>query len=302
MLTTGKGLNYARGSYQLQLGKATVGAAYSWLGYELGKEFASLQAHGTAKVASVYGSYPLIRSRNTNLYAQLGYDHKVFQDEVDSTATVTDRKAQVLMATLRGDHRDSIGGGGLSSYAFTGTTGNIDIETPAMRTFDAATAKTQGHYSKVGFSAMRLQSVTDIVSLYAGINGQVASKNLDSYEKMQLGGMNGVRAYPEGEAYADEGYLATLEARVQMFKYSQRMPGQLQLIGFVDGGSVKINKTPWAAGNNRRSLSGAGVGLSWSKYNDYLVRAYYARKLGSGAALSAPDKDGRFWIQAVKYF
>lgn len=302
MLTTGKGLNYARGSYQLQLGKATVGAAYSWLGYELGKEFASLQAHGTAKVASVYGSYPLIRSRNTNLYAQLGYDHKVFQDEVDSTATVTDRKAQVLMATLRGDHRDSIGGGGLSSYALTGTAGNIDIETPAMRTFDAATAKTQGHYSKVGFSAMRLQSVTDIVSLYAGINGQVASKNLDSSEKMQLGGMNGVRAYPEGEAYADEGYLATLEARVQLFKYSQRMPGQLQLIGFVDGGSVKINKNPWAAGNNRRSLSGAGVGLSWSKYNDYLVRAYYARKLGSGAALSAPDKDGRFWIQAVKYF
>ena len=302
VLTTGKGLNYARGSYQLQLGKATVGAAYSWLGYELGKEFASLQAHGTAKVASVYGSYPLIRSRNTNLYAQLGYDHKVFQDEVDSTATVTDRKAQVLMATLRGDHRDSIGGGGLSSYALTGTAGNIDIETPAMRTFDAATAKTQGHFSKVGFSAMRLQSVTDIVSLYAGINGQVASKNLDSSEKMQLGGMNGVRAYPEGEAYADEGYLATLEARVQLFKYSQRMPGQLQLIGFVDGGSVKINKNPWAAGNNRRSLSGAGVGLSWSKYNDYLVRAYYARKLGSGAALSAPDKDGRFWIQAVKYF
>jgi hypothetical protein len=28
----------------------------------------------------------------------------------------------------------------------------------------------------------------------------------------------------------------------------------------------------------------------------------YARKLGDGVALSAPDKSGRFWVQAVTYF
>jgi hypothetical protein len=33
-----------------------------------------------------------------------------------------------------------------------------------------------------------------------------------------------------------------------------------------------------------------------------MVRAYYARKLGGEAAQSAPDRSGRFWIQAVKYF
>jgi hypothetical protein len=32
------------------------------------------------------------------------------------------------------------------------------------------------------------------------------------------------------------------------------------------------------------------------------VKAYYARKLGSEDAQSAPDKSGRFWVQAVKYF
>jgi hypothetical protein len=32
------------------------------------------------------------------------------------------------------------------------------------------------------------------------------------------------------------------------------------------------------------------------------VRAYYAVKVGSEDALSAPDKSGRFWVQAVKYF
>ena len=302
VLTSGAGLNYARGSYQVQLGKATAGVAYSWLGYELGKEFSSLQANGTAKIASVYGSYPLIRSRNTNLYALLAFDHKTLQDRVDTTSSIVDRKAQVLMATLRGDHRDSLGRGGLTSYALTGTAGNIDIQTPSMRAFDAATAQSNGHFTKLGFSAMRLQSVTDSVSLYAGINGQIGSKNLDSSEKMQLGGMNGVRAYPEGEAYADQGYLLTLEARMQLPKLSEQMPGQLELVGFIDTGSVTLNKNPWTIGDNRRTLSGAGIGLNWSAYNNFVVRTSYARKIGSGSATSAPDKSGRFWIQAVKYF
>ena len=80
LLTSGSGLNYARASYQMQFGKATVGVAYSWLDYELGEEFTYAQATGTAKIASVYGSYPLIRSRNTNLYAGLAFDAKTFED------------------------------------------------------------------------------------------------------------------------------------------------------------------------------------------------------------------------------
>ena len=304
VLTSGSGLNYARGSYQMQFGKATVGVAYSWLGYELGREFANLQATGTAKIASVYGSYPLIRSRNSNLYGLLAFDAKKFQDKrpLDLDAPVQDRKAQVLMATLRGDHRDSLGGGGVTSLSLTGTAGNIDIETPFIRNLDAATAQSNGHFTKLSFSAMRLQSVTDTVSLYAGINGQLASKNLDSSEKMELGGMNAVRAYPEGEAFADQGYLLTLEARKRLPKFSEQMPGEIQLIGFVDTGSVTINKNPWVAGENHRTLSGAGVGLTWAENNNFMVRTYYARKLGSGTATSAPDKSGRFWIQAVKYF
>jgi len=32
------------------------------------------------------------------------------------------------------------------------------------------------------------------------------------------------------------------------------------------------------------------------------VNAYWAQKLGNEAATYAPDKNGRFWIQVVKYF
>ena len=301
-MTTGSGLNYARASYQMQFGKATAGVAYSALQYKLGKEFESLDAHGTAEIASIFASYPLLRSRNNNLNVGLVYEDKTFKDEVDSTSSVTDKKAQVLSASLYGDHRDQLGGGGVTGYGLTWSTGNIDIQTSAARINDAATAKTNGHFDKLGFRAHRLQRVTDTISLYAGINGQFASKNLDTSEKMELGGMYAVRAYPEGEAYADEGYVLNLEARYLLPKFSETMPGQMHLIGFVDTGSVKTHKDPWAAGDNRRTLSGAGVGLTWSETNNFMARAYYAFKLGNEEATSAPDKSGRFWIQLVKFF
>ncbi|MHB0918598.1 MAG: ShlB/FhaC/HecB family hemolysin secretion/activation protein [Thiobacillus sp.] len=303
VLTSGSGLTYARISYQVPFGRAVAGVAYSYLTYSLGREFEYLDANGTAEVATLYGGYALIRSRNTNLSAHLALDAKTFQDRIDAFSSVTDKKVNALTASLIGDHRDSFAGGGVSAFSLAWTTGDLDIETPDARAYDAATAQTNGHYNKLGFNAMRLQNVTQVVSLYGAISGQFASKNLDVSEKMSLGGMYGVRAYPVGEASADEGYLMTLEARLLLPKYSQQMPGQMHLIAFADSGTVRINKDPWDRSlDNRRTLSGAGLGLSWIDPGNFAVRTYYARKIGNEPAISAPDKSGRFWIQAVKYF
>lgn len=300
-LTSGPGLKYARASYQVQVGLAQIGVAYSRLDYSLGKEFESLQANGTAEIASLFGRYPLVRSRNDNVYLQLALDAKTFEDRVDSIPARTDRKSKVLMASVYGDHRDGLGGGGLNSYFLTWSAGVLDIQTPAALAMDAATARTNGGFNKLSFGATRLQRLGGPFSLYGGINGQLASKNLDVSEKMELGGMNAVRAYPEGEAYADQGYVLTLEARMDLPKFDA-LPGRMQLAGFVDTGSVTHNRNPWAAGSNRRTLSGAGVGVNWGDPGNFLVRAFYARKLGNAVATSSPDRSGRFWVQLVKYF
>jgi len=301
-MTSGPGLKYGRASYQAPVGRATVGVAYAALSYRLGREFASLQAHGTAQIASIYGSYPLIRSRNTNLYGLLNFDAKTFEDKVDTTATVTDKKAKVLSASLVGNHRDRLGGGGLSTGSLTLSSGEIDIITPAALAADQATAHSNGNFGKLGFTAARLQNVSERVSLYGSINGQIASKNLDISEKMGLGGPYAVRAYPVGEGYADEGYVVNLEARLLLAGLSDQLPGQVHLIGFADTGTVTLNKNPWVPGDNRRTLSGAGIGITWAEYNNFSVKAYWAHKLGSAVATSAPDENSRFWIQLVKYF
>ena len=289
--TSGNGLSYGRASYQIQIGKAKVGVAYADMSYYLGSDYASLQATGTAKISSLYGSYPLIRSRSNNLYVQLAFDSKSLQDKTGVPQSITDKKVNVWMAGINGDRRDSFGGGGYMGYGATLHTGNLNAI--------ATAANSNGSYSKMDFNALRLQSLTDTASFYAAINGQFASKNLDNSEKMELGGSNGVRAYPEGEAYADQGYVLNLEVRKQLAQFRDIQP---QFIGFVDTGTVTLNKNPWVAGQNSRTLSGFGVGLNLSSNDSYLIKAYYAHKLGNAVATSAPDSNSRIWVQGVKYF
>ncbi len=303
VLTSGEGLKYGRAFYQLQVGRATVGVAYSALKYNLIKEFEDLDAHGNAQVASVYASYPLIRSRSTNLYAGLGGDIRTFEDRVDGVVpkTVVHREAHVGMASLYGNHRDSFAGGGFNTFGLTWSFGNLDIETGWARALDAATAQTDGNYGKLAYNASRLQHVTDSVSLYGAINGQWASQNLDISEKMGLGGMYGVRAYPVGEAYGDKGFIATLEARLRL-PTPASVPGQVNLIGFFDIGKMKLYEDPWASFDNHRTLKGAGVGATWMDPNRFFLSTYYAWKVGHEDAISAPDKNGRFWVSGVLFF
>jgi hemolysin activation/secretion protein len=119
---------------------------------------------------------------------------------------------------------------------------------------------------------------------------------------MELGGAYGIRAYPEGEAYGDEGYLITAEVRRRLEYFSRRIGGDLQALAFIDTGGVAINKSPWAPGSNSRNLSAAGVGLTWAAPSDLLIKASYAFKLGNERATSAPDRSGRLWVQVVKFF
>ena len=303
LLTSGSGLKYGRLSYLMPFGpRFTAGVAYSKLDYRLGKQFRVLGAHGTAEVASVFGTLNLIRSRDSNLYAGLAYEDRTFQDRIDLFDSVTDKKAHVGIASLYGNHHDGIGGGGVNSFFLALSAGSLDIRTPEALAVDAATARTNGSYSKLWVNAARVQRVTDIVSLRAAVSGQVASKNLDPSEKMVLGGMDGVRGYPQGEGFGDQGYLASLEGSLLLAGLSAHVPGQVHLLAFVDTGHITINKNPWSVGDNSRSLSSAGVGMTWDAPGNFAVRTYYARKLGSEDAISAPDKSGRFWIQGVKYF
>ncbi len=301
-LTSGSGMQYGRASYQIPLGKGNVGIAYTAMDYELGKELKPLDAHGTARIISAFGSYPLIRSRNSNLYVVAGFDDSRFDDRVDSTSTRTEREVRVGSLGLAGSHQDAIGAGGFTSYSVTAYSGDVEIITPEALAVDQATARTDGGFSKVGYELARTQYLTRTISLLASLRGQFASDNLDSSEKMGLGGPYGVRGYPVGEGYMDEAHIAHIELRKQL-PFLDGGGGQLHALGFYDVGWGKINKDPWTDEDNNRTLQGAGAGLIWEDHDNYRVSVTYAERLGSEKVTSIPDdSSGQWWVHGVKHF
>lgn len=302
VLASDSGLAYGRLSYQALAGNATLGAAYAHLRYDLGREFKSLDADGTADIFSVYASYPLVRSRQSNLYVLVGADLSRFDDRVHLVGSKSRKDSRVINLGLAGNFRDGLGGGGSNVYSVTLSYGDLDIKSPLERAADALTARSDGRFAKLAFSAARLQTIGGPLALYGAVRGQLAFDNLDSSEKMELGGAYGVRAYPEGEAFGDQGYLATIEARLQLGRLFASLPGQLELIGFVDVGAVKYAHNPWFPGSNHAHRSGYGAGIGWTGPSGLMVKASYARKLGDADATSAPDKNGRAWFQIVKSF
>lgn len=301
VLTSGDGLQYVRGSYQATVGQATIGAAYAFFHYRLGEQFSALDANGEEQIASLYASYPLIRSYDNNLQLLVDADHRVLHDRIGLVGSSTARDADVVTVGVNGDHRDRVFGGGWDAYSIYVSGGDLTLETPSARAADALTARTAGNYGKVRFSIDRLQTIAGPFEIYGLLRGQIASTNLDITEKMELGGAYGVRAYPEGEAYGDSGLLATLEGRYRLPRFAPTLPGTFQLIGFIDTGWVRFADQPWTPGRNTATRTGAGVGLTWAAYSNFVVRTSYAFRLGP-AATSAPDHGGQFRFEIVKFF
>jgi hemolysin activation/secretion protein len=300
-LTSGANLSFARLAYQLPVGSdgLRVGAAYFDVRYKLGKEFEQLQAHGTASSATAFASYPFIRSQLVNLYGTVSREDKRLNDQVDATLTQTAKKVGVTSVGLSGKFQDALGGGGISSAELTLALGKLQINSPGALAIDAVSAQTEGGYTKLAYSASRLQRITQNSLLFFSVAGQQASKNLDSSEKFSLGGASGVRAYPSAEAGGDEGYKATLELR---HSFTPGWQGTL----FYDWGEVNINKRPFGApgSTNQRALAGAGVGLN-ANVGAVQLKTSLAWRTHGGQSTSIPAsvaKSPVLWVQAVVAF
>lgn len=299
-LTSGSQLSFGRIAYQLPVGSEglRVGAAYFDIRYKLGKEFELLQAHGTASSASVFASYPFVRSQLTNLYGSLSFEDKALNDQVDATLTATAKKVGVTSLGLSGKLQDGLGGGGISNAELTVALGQLRINSPSALALDAASAQTSGGYTRVSYALSRLQRLDNNTSFFFSVAGQQASKNLDSSEKFSLGGPAGVRAYPLAEAGGDEGYKASLELRHNFLP-------NWQAALFYDFGEVTINKRPFGlAQENHKALAGAGLGLT-TRLAAVQFQASLAWRTQGGAPVSVPASVARsptLWLQAAVAF
>jgi hemolysin activation/secretion protein len=188
----------------------------------------------------------------------------------------------------------------VSAASLSYNLGDLHIESPDALAIDAATAQTDGRFRTLNLSLTRLQHLSERTSLNIALAGQKADKNLDSSQKLILGGPFGVKDYPEGEAPGDSGYLLNAELRYDLT--GQWLGGRPQHLGLGDTGRVTINQDPFQAGTNHRELSSAGAGLDWMNVHGLELRLMVAPKLGDARATSDTDHDTRAWLQLLQRF
>lgn len=296
LATSGERLLSLRVAYEAPLGGSGLraGPYVSRTTYELGADFAALQASGTALSFGLAANYPIVRSSKLNLRALAGAEARRLEDRIGATATVNNKRAAVLQFGLSGEARDDFLAGGITALQLLATSGELRIRTPDLATTDAAGARTQGHYGKLVASFSRVQGLSEAWRLSLAYTAQWASRNLDSSEKMSVGGTAGVRAYPAGEAAGDDVQLLQAELRHAGWAL---LDGQLSPFLFLDAARSRLNHTPFAEGANVRKLRGWGVGAEWSVPGKLFVRAWAAQKLGNEAATADTDRSSRFWLQ-----
>lgn len=300
-LTSGRDLNYGSVAYEALLnGMGTrMGASYSALHYRLGDSLSALDGHGTAQVASGWVKHPFMRTRSANLYGQIQYDHKQLKDEIGATNIKTDRHLDNWTASLNGDWRNAILAGGIGTWNIGVTAGRVGFDDQAAQLADAATAKTQGSFTKWNANFAQLQNLTQDNSLFFGLSYQWANGNLDSAEKMIAGGPYTVRAYDIGVMSGDTGIYGSIELRHDLGQFAS---GRWQVLAFVDSEHVTVNKNQWLPGDNSATLSGAGVGLNWAGPDQWHAKLYVAAPIGSTPQLIGDNKSVRAWAEIGKGF
>ena len=298
-----QGSDYLRLDGNLPLGANgwRIGVNGSQLNYNLvAPEFTALNASGSSDTFGLESTFPLIRSRLKNLYLNINADNKRFNN-LSSGTTTTNYRANTVTVGLDGNLFDNLWGGGANSASVSLIDGRLNLNGSPNQSADASTTQSAGHYDKLHFALSRQQVITETVSVFGALSGQLAHKNLDSSEKFYLGGSGGVRAYPSNEGGGSEGKLLNLELR-------WRLPQGFNLTGFYDYGHLTINPNnnfTGASALNDYSLKGAGLSLAWQSGKGPSFKATYAHRLGNNPNPTATgnDQDGsldinRLWLTA----
>lgn len=309
LLTESSGLVQGRIAYSASLPFNGIRAnlAYTGMRYELGGQLASLQYKGVGNSIDAGLSYPLLRSRTSNITTSLSYCYRAL---TDSNFDIDTSGKQLNNATfsVSGDRYDRLFGGGYTTFNLGVTKGALH-ESIA----DISLIGTEGSYTRFNVGLARLQRLSGQLNMNISGTAQVATSNLNSSEKMTLGGPGSVRAYPVGEAAGDEGQLFSADLRYTI-PFSATWCS-FQLGAFYDAGHITLNHDRYiddvfnASGRNNYWLQGAGIGLDCSFAGRGSLRASWASVIGDnpgqddfGNNADGRSNRSRVWLQAMLSF
>ena len=300
MLAQGMHTAFGRVSYETPVGYRglRIGGGLARVQYELGGPFAPLEPTGVGNVADLSFSYPIIRQRSSNLFVRGVMDNKDLTDRFEAVGFETRKRIRGVGLGMSFEKRDKFLGGGYTSANGLLYRGNLDIKDATSEAFDNPPFgyDTEGSFGKVSLQLARLQYLAPKFSLFLGTGMQRASKNLDAYEKLSLGGPKAVRAYATGEVLVDDGWLATMELR-----YAATPEATVFVFYDAAHGDFFHDPRPFDVFTSR-SLRGHGLGLNWAKPGKVTVNFSIAWRGTDAGVTDGGDRNPRLFWSIQKAF
>ncbi len=304
LASTSGGLKFALLGYEAPIGGSGLkaGLDVSKLRYAVDTGLFPIGYSGSATAVNAFALYPIVRSRNLNLYVGGGGDDKRYDDrvaQIDTGKTVRDVSLQV-----GGNVHDDWLDGGIGTFDLSVEHGHIDLSGPGSVGNDDAPT-----FSKVDFGITRLQNlVPNHYQIYVDVRGQWAFDNLDTTEQFRVGGPHGVRAFAPGEGASDSGVLGSVELR---WLPPQRLFGSLAhemvLAAFYDAASVRFRRDPSLLSrtpgyHNTANYQGIGVSMALSRPGRYSLTMSLARPLRGRTTADTVARDPRLFVQFTRQF
>jgi hemolysin activation/secretion protein len=244
---------------------------------------------------SATGGYPIIRSRQVNLSAELGFDYINSDTDIFNSVKFSRDRLRVLHLSATGDVRDKWRGANVASLGIRQGISVLDASNSNDDT-SRPNSNASGTFTSLQASASRLQAITGPYAAFLSIGGQYSFSDLLSDEEFGVGGVRFGRGYDAKELSNDDGVGLTGE--LQFTRPSKLWPLEsYQLFAFYDFGAV------WDHSSRQSdSLSSGGGGVRVWAAHDTSVALQLAKPLTRDSQRADGDRDVQLLFRAFTRF
>ncbi|MBI1274477.1 BamA/TamA family outer membrane protein, partial [bacterium] len=227
-----------------------------------GSKLESLDIAGNSFSYAAYVTQPLLRSRQSNLFATGGFEYRNSRLSNSSSLSYVD-KLRVASASLAYDMADKYFG--VNRFEL-GIYQGLDVlnagETPAGIT----TSRVNGDekFTKATFDATRVQPISGPWTAEVAFSGQLSADPLLASEEFGIGGPSFGRGYDPSEITGDSGAAGRLELQYND-TLSWVVVQDYQVYGFYDVGKVWNRDVQTGSGEEKTAtLASTGLGVRFN--------------------------------------
>lgn len=273
------------------------GVTANYLHYKLGGNFKSLQSQGHSHNLGAYLLHPTIRTPNFRLSTKVSFNHQNLRDEQQAVNVKQKRKINSLTVGIDGSW--NLIKDGTTYFSLSTLFGNLANQTNEKRHYTPEDFQPKSHFTVYNYRLSHEQILPKSFAFNIGINGQFADKNLESSQKILLGGLSGVRGHQAGAASVDEGHLIQTEFKHYLPVFSQSVLVSSLFYDYGLGKYYKKGQFLAQGVKNSVKLQSVGAGLSLSDASSYAINVSVAKPLDNN--IDNADKH-QFWLSMIKTF